>query len=315
MNKHTSSAVDAPRIVYAGTPDFAVPALRRLIESNANVVAVYTQPDRPAGRGRALMAGPVKALAAKHDIPVLQPASLRDEGAQAELAAWRPDLMIVAAYGLILPQSVLDIPTLGCWNIHASLLPRWRGAAPIQRAIEAGDRRTGVCIMRMEAGLDTGPVYHRLETAIGPDDTGGSVHDRLAVLGSDALLECLAQLRRGELAEPEPQDESAAIYAPKLSKAEAELDFAEPAIMLERRIRAFDPWPVSWCVLSGRRLRIYRAKADPRGHDAYPGSILDSSREGIEIATGEGRLRLLELQREGSRRMSVADYINANSSV
>jgi methionyl-tRNA formyltransferase len=283
-----------------------------LLEAEASVVAVYTQPDRPAGRGQSLSAGPVKALAEQHEIPVLQPLSLRDEAARSELAALRPDLMIVAAYGLILPQSVLDIPDIGCWNIHASLLPRWRGAAPIQRAIEAGDQRTGVCIMQMEAGLDTGPVYHRLETTIAPDDTGGSVHDRLAVLGGDALLECLGRLRRGELGEPQQQDEKLAVYAPKLSKAEAELDFAQPAITLERRIRAFDPWPVSWCMLSGRRLRIFRAQADPRGHDAHPGSILNAGREGIEIATGQGRLRLLELQREGSRRMSVADYLNAN---
>ncbi len=311
MSDSASSAA-APRIVYAGTPDFAVPALKRLLDARAQVVAVYTQPDRPAGRGRSLTASPVKALAAEHGIPVLQPPSLRAGDAQEELAAWRPDLMIVAAYGLILPQAVLDIPAIACWNIHASLLPRWRGAAPIQRAIEAGDARTGVCIMRMEAGLDTGPVYHRLETTIGPDDTGGSVHDRLAVLGGDALLECLGRLRRGELGEPQPQDDSKAVYAPKLSKAEAELDFGEPAITLERRIRAFDPWPVSWCVLSGRRLRVFRAQADPRGHDAHPGTILDTGREGIEIATGQGRLRLLEVQREGSRRMSVAEYLNAN---
>lgn len=315
MNDKPSSADSMPRIIYAGTPEFAIPALQRLIRADAQVVAVYTQPDRPAGRGRALMPGPVKALATEHDIPVLQPQSLREVDAQTELATYRPDLIIVAAYGLLLPQAVLDIPTIACWNIHASLLPRWRGAAPIQRAIEAGDPRTGVCIMRMEAGLDTGPVYHQLETSIGPDDTGGSVHDRLAVLGGDALLECLGRLQRGELSNPEPQDESRALYAPKLSKAEAELDFAEPAVMLERRIRAFDPWPVSWCVLAGRRLRVFRAQADPRGHDAHPGAILDTDRGTLEIATGEGRLRLLEVQREGSRRMPVAEYLNANVSL
>ena len=301
----------APRIVYAGTPDFAVPALRRLLESGADVVGVYSQPDRPAGRGRSLTASPVKAVALEHDIPVFQPTSLRDEPAQAELAALEPDLLVVAAYGLILPQAVLDQPRYGCWNIHASLLPRWRGAAPIQRAVEAGDAKTGVCIMHMEAGLDTGPVYHRLETVIEASDTGGSVHDRLAVLGADALLQCLALGERGELPEPVAQDDALAVYAPKLSKAEAELDWALPARTLERRVRAFNPWPVTWCMLGGRRLRVWQAAADPRAHEAFPGAQLAAGPEGIEIATGEGRLRLLEVQPEGRRRMRVADFLNA----
>ncbi|MEM1412833.1 MAG: methionyl-tRNA formyltransferase, partial [Pseudomonadota bacterium] len=199
----------------------------------------------------------------------------------------------------------------GCWNIHASLLPRWRGAAPIQRAIEAGDRETGVCIMRMEAGLDTGPVFHQLTTTLEARDTGGSVHDRLAVLGADALMTCLGHLQRGELNAPVEQDHSKAIYAPKLSKAEAELDFGRAAMTLERRIRAFDPWPVAWFVHEGRRLRVWRAAADPRGHDAHPGSVLASGPNGIEIATADGRLRLLEVQPEGGRRMTVADFLNA----
>jgi methionyl-tRNA formyltransferase len=301
----------SPRIVYAGTPEFAAPALRRLIDRGANVVAVYTQPDRPAGRGRKLTASPVKALAIEHELPVFQPASLRDEEAHEALAQLSPDLLIVAAYGLILPEAVLKIPRLGCWNIHASLLPRWRGAAPIQRAIEAGDHKTGVCIMQMEAGLDTGPVFHHAETIIEATDTGGSLHDRLAVLGADALLTCLGQLERGNLPPPEPQDDSGAVYAPKLTKAEAELDFSESALTLERRIRAFDPWPVAWFMHEGRRLRVWRAAPDPRGHDAQPGTILGTSPDGIEIATGEGRLRLLEIQPEGGRRMPVADFLNA----
>lgn len=299
------------RIVYAGTPEFAVPALRRLIDAGSEVVAVYTQPDRPAGRGRRLTASPVKALALEHEIPVRQPERLREPEDQAALAELAPDLLVVAAYGLILPQAVLDIPSIGCWNIHASLLPRWRGAAPIQRAIEAGDRETGVCIMEMEAGLDTGPVYHRLATVIEPTDTGGSVHDRLAVLGGDALITCIGWAERGTLPEPTPQDHDRAIYAPKLSKAEAELDFAEPATTLERRIRAFDPWPVAWFVHEGRRLRVWRAGADPRGHDAHPGTILQAGPEGIDLATGQGRLRLLEVQPEGGRRMSVGEFLNA----
>ncbi len=303
----------APRIVYAGTPEFAVPALQRLLDTGAEVAGVYTQPDRPAGRGRALTASPVKQLAQSAGLPVLQPATLRGDEARRVLADLEPDLMVVAAYGLILPQAVLDIPRLGCWNIHASLLPRWRGAAPIQRAIEAGDPRTGVCIMQMEAGLDTGPVYHRLETVIETNDTGGSVHDRLAVLGADALLECLGRLARGQLEAPEAQDEGLAVYAPKLSKAEAELDFSLSAVALERRVRAFDPWPVAWCRLGGRRLRVWRAAVDPRGHEGHPGQILAATANGIEIATGQGRLRLLELQPEGKRRMPVADYLNAHS--
>ena len=305
------AAGGAPRIVYAGTPDFAVPALRRLLDAGANVVAVYTQPDRRAGRGRRLSASPVKELALEHDLPVHQPETLRDETARRTLADLAPDLLVVAAYGLILPEEILAIPTRDCWNIHASLLPRWRGAAPIQRAIEAGDRVTGVCIMRMEAGLDTGPVFHRLETVIEATDTGGSVHDRLATLGADALLTCLGRLERGTLEPPEPQNDAEATYAPKLSKAEAELDFAQPAMTLERRIRAFDPWPVAWFMYEGRRLRVWRAAADPRGHDGHPGTILDVDSRGIELATGQGRLRLLEVQPEGGRRMSVGDFLNA----
>jgi methionyl-tRNA formyltransferase len=301
----------ALRIVYAGTPEFAVPALRRLLTAEANVVAVYTQPDRRAGRGRRLTASPVKQLALEHGLPVHQPETLRDEKARQTLARLAPDLLVVAAYGLILPEDVLAIPTRGCWNIHASLLPRWRGAAPIQRAIEAGDHRTGVCIMRMEAGLDTGPVFHRLDTVIEATDTGGSVHDRLATLGADALLTCLGRLERGTLDPPEPQDGAMATYAPKLSKAEAELDFAEPALTLERRIRAFDPWPVAWFMYEGRRLRVWRAAADPRGHDAHPGTVLAADPKGIELATGQGRLRLLEVQPEGGRRMPVSDFLNA----
>ena len=301
-----------PRIVYAGTPEFAVPALQRLIDGKFNVVAVYTQPDRPAGRGRGLSRSPVKTLALEHDIPVVQPASLKSAEAAEELAALKPDLMVVAAYGLLLPETILDIPVQGCWNIHASLLPRWRGAAPIQRAIEAGDHETGVCIMQMEIGLDTGPVFHRIKTTIAPDDTGGSVHDRLAQLGGDALMTCLQQLTNGTLPEPEPQTDSGAVYAPKLSKAEAEIDWGVPAVVLERKVRAFNPWPVTWFMHHGKRLRVWQASVNQASHNSFPGEAINVSRDGIEIAARQGRLVLLQVQPEGGRPMPVVDYLNAH---
>ncbi|MEJ2535180.1 MAG: methionyl-tRNA formyltransferase [Gammaproteobacteria bacterium] len=304
--------IENPRIVFAGTPDFAVPALRRLIDTGHRVAAVYTQPDRPAGRGRQPRPSPVKSLASECGIEVRQPASLRDDEAQAELRALHPDLLIVAAYGLILPQGVLDIPTHGCWNIHASLLPRWRGAAPIQRALEAGDRETGVCIMRMEAGLDTGPVYRSRATPIGPDDTGGSVHDRLAVIGADLLLECLGLAARGELPEPQAQPDSGVEYAPKLTKGEAELDWSRSAVELERQVRAFNPWPVAWFRLDGARLRVWSAAVESGDASVAPGQVLDAGPRGIVISAGDGALRLVEVQAEGGRRIAAGDYANAH---
>jgi methionyl-tRNA formyltransferase len=253
------AADSALRILFAGTPDFAVPALQALIDSGCAPVAVLTQPDRPAGRGRQLQASPVKRCALAHGIEVLQPHTLRDEDTVQALQTYAADLMVVAAYGLILPQAVLDLPRQGCWNIHASLLPRWRGAAPIQRAIQAGDTETGVCIMRMEAGLDTGPVFMRQRAEITAEDTGGSLHDRLARLGADCLLQCIRQWLENRLPDPEPQDERLATYARKLEKREARIDWDRPAAELERQVRAFDPWPVAWCELGGERLRVWRA--------------------------------------------------------
>jgi len=299
------------RLVFAGTPDFAVPAIEALVAAGCTPVAVLTQPDRPSGRGRKLQASPVKVCAQKYCIPVLQPQTLKGPERAAEITALQPDLMVVAAYGLILPQSILDIPRFGCWNIHASLLPRWRGAAPIQRAIEAGDRESGVCIMRMEAGLDTGPVYARRVTAITPEETGGSLHDRLAGLGAAALVDCLKLLLADQLPQPQAQDDHLATYARKLEKSEAEIDWARPAAELERRIRAFDPWPVAWCDWHGERLRVWRAAVVDCVTAQPPGTVVASNENSFDVATADGCLRLLEVQRPGGRRMPVADYLRA----
>jgi methionyl-tRNA formyltransferase len=297
------------RVVFAGTPEFSVPCLEACRASGAQVVAVYTQPDRPAGRGRKLTPSPVKQAALAADIPVEQPESLKSDEARATLAAYAPDLMVVVAYGLILPRKVLAIPRLGCWNVHASLLPRWRGAAPIQRAILAGDSESGVDLMQMEAGLDTGPVLLERRTPISGEDTGGSLHDRLSMLGADVLAEGLARVMAGESLAPQAQPDEGFTYAHKLDKAEARLDFTRPAIELERQVRAFDPWPVAEGEVAGEMLRIWAARAI-EGSGA-PGSVLGISREGIDIACGEGVLRVTALQRAGGKRITAADYFNA----
>ena len=298
------------RIVFAGTPAFAVPSLGAAHARN-EVVAVYTQPDRPAGRGRGLSASPVKLDAVQRGIPVLQPVSLRKASTQAALRALQPDLMIVVAYGLILPQAVLDIPRFGCWNVHASLLPRWRGAAPIQRAIEAGDSETGVCLMQMEAGLDTGPVLLSQRLAIGENETGGQLHDRLAELGARVLADGVGLLRAGIRPVPQVQPEDGAIYATKLEKHEARLDWSQPADVLARKVRAFEPWPVAEANLAGERLRIHGAIALSLAHRATPGTILAANRQGIDVACGEGALRLRVIQRDGGKAITAADYLNA----
>ncbi|WP_374319526.1 methionyl-tRNA formyltransferase [Pseudoxanthomonas kaohsiungensis] len=298
------------RIVFAGTPDFAVPSLRAAARHN-EVVAVYTQPDRPAGRGRGLAASPVKREAVARGIPVMQPETLRGSQAQQDLRDLAPDLVVVVAYGLILPRRVLEIPTHGCWNVHASLLPRWRGAAPIQRAIQAGDAETGVCLMRMEAGLDTGPVLLEQATPIGPDETGGQLHDRLAEMGAQVLEDGLGLLRAGLLPVPWIQPEEGVTYAHKLDKAEARLDWSRPAIELARTVRAFNPWPVAEAMVAGERLRIHGAIAVDTGHAAAPGTLLAAGREGIDIACGDGALRLRVVQREGGRAITAADWLNA----
>jgi len=306
-----SSNASRLRIVFAGTPEFSVPCLEACRSSGAEVMAVYTQPDRPAGRGRKLTPSPVKQAAVAAGIPVEQPESLKSAESRETLAAYQPDLMVVVAYGLILPRKVLAIPSLGCWNVHASLLPRWRGAAPIQRAILAGDTESGVDLMQMEAGLDTGPVLLQRRTPISREDTGGTLHDRLSALGADVLAEGLARVLAGLTLPPQAQDEAGVTYAHKLDKAEAKLDFRRPAIELERQVRAFDPWPVAEGEIANEALRIWAAQAIEHPHHVAPGTVLAANRDGIDIACGEGALRVTALQRAGGKRISATDYLNA----
>ena len=299
------------RLIFAGTPEFAVPCFEACRASGADVVAVYTQPDRPAGRGRRLTPSAVKQAALAVGIAVEQPESLKSPEAQRTLANYQPDLLIVVAYGLILARKVLATPRLGCWNVHGSLLPRWRGAAPIQRAILAGDIESGVDLMQMEAGLDTGPVLLQRRTPIAVDETGGSLHDRLSLLGADVLAEGLRRTVAGESLAATPQSEDGVTYAHKLDKAEARLDVARPAAELERQVRAFNPWPVAEAEVLDEPLRIWAAHAIDRDHGAAPGAVLGASRDGIDLACGEGVLRITALQRAGGKRISAADYLNA----
>ena len=300
------------RLVFAGTPEFAVPSLEAALSSGFDVPAVYTQPDRPAGRGRQLTASPVKQRALRAGIEVRQPTSLRDPEAQQALRELQPDLLVVIAYGLILPQAVLEIPPNGGWNLHASLLPRWRGAAPIQRAIEAGDRETGVCLMQMEAGLDTGPVLLSQRTPILEDDTAGTLHDRLAKLSAEVLADGLKLLRAGIRPQARPQPEEGVEYARKLDKAEARLDWTSSAIELARKVRAFSPWPVAELDLAGERLRVHAAKAmDAVPGSAEPGTVIAAGRDGIDVVCADGVLRLLQVQKPGGRPVSAGDYLNA----
>ncbi|MCX5565293.1 methionyl-tRNA formyltransferase [Alcaligenes phenolicus] len=306
------------RIVFAGTPDFARIALEALLAQGFDVPLVMTQPDRPAGRGMKLSPSPVKQAAVNANIPVLQPHSLRLDGKYPEEAAQarqtlldlQPDLMVVAAYGLILPKWTLELPRYGCFNIHASLLPRWRGAAPIQRAIQAGDAATGITIMQMDEGLDTGDMLVRSELAIRDDHSAATLHDDLAQLGAQALLEALQQVRDGTL-QATPQPEEGVTYAEKLSKAESVLDLSQPAKELERRIRAFDPVPGSTLSLPGleQPVKVWRAQALEQKHSAEPGQVMNVSAQGIDVACGEGVLRLLELQKAGSKRQPVAVFV------
>nr|VFJ97201.1 MAG: methionyl-tRNA formyltransferase [Candidatus Kentron sp. H]VFJ97801.1 MAG: methionyl-tRNA formyltransferase [Candidatus Kentron sp. H]VFK02974.1 MAG: methionyl-tRNA formyltransferase [Candidatus Kentron sp. H] len=308
------------RIAFAGTPDFAAIILDALLQAarstdHWSLVAVYTQPDRPAGRGRKLAPSPVKRLAASHAIPIRQPETCRDEGVWATLADVEPDVLVVAAYGLILPREVLAIPRHGGINVHASLLPRWRGAAPIQRAILAGDGKTGVSIMQMDEGLDTGAVLRMAACPILAKDTAGALHDRLAALGATHLIRALRDLEAGA-AQPVPQDNALATYAKRITKSEGALDWHRTAVELERQVRAFVPWPVAYATLQdtfqGQPLRVWESAVVEERKDkvAPPGRITACCPTGIDIATGEGELRLLTVQRAGARPVSVADFLN-----
>lgn len=298
------------KIVFAGTPEFAVPPLHALLDSPHDICGVYTQPDRPSGRGRKLTPSPVKVLAQESGLPVFQPETLKDEAAQAELRNLNPDLMVVVAYGLLLPRAVIDIPPLGCINIHASLLPRWRGAAPIQRSILAGDSETGVTIMYIEPRLDAGPMLLKKACPIGPDDTAGDLHDRLSRIGAEALLETLPSIAAGT-AQPEIQDESLVTHAAKINKDDAQLDWSRPAAELQCQVRAFNPWPVAETVYRNQILRVWRTTVVPASRSEPPGTLLIDG-ENLDVVTGHDCLRLLEIQLPGGKRISARDFINGH---
>ncbi|UTV99584.1 methionyl-tRNA formyltransferase [Marinomonas rhizomae] len=301
------------RIVFAGTPEFAAASLQAVLDSKADnqyyIVGVYTQPDRPAGRGQKLVQSPVKQLAIANDIPVYQPLNFKLEEDKAQLAALDADIMIVAAYGIILPKVVLDTPKLGCINVHASLLPRWRGAAPIHRSLIAGDSETGITIMQMDVGLDTGDMLLKAHCDIKPTDTSATLHDRLAVLGGNALIEALEKLKTGSLV-PEQQDESLTCYAAKLTKQEGEVNWASSAELIERQVRGLSPWPVAYTNSLAGVMKIHAAHIASVNDEASPGDILVVSKEGVIVATGQGSILITEIQFAGGKRMKVQDALN-----
>lgn len=305
------------RIVFAGTPEFAVQPLEALLNSKHSVIAVFTQPDRPAGRGQTLNQSPVKTLAQLHHIPVYQPNRLKIPEEHAKILELQPDLLIVVAYGLLLPKAVLEIPKFGCINIHASLLPRWRGAAPIQHTILAGDKTTGICTMQMDEGLDTGDVLLRVSCAIAPQETSKTLHDKLAMLGATALLETLEKFEQNALV-PEKQDPTTATYATKISKADAKIDWQESADIIDRKIRAFNPWPVAFAELSGQTIRIWSAKPNLTAtvnDKIKPGTIIEIHKDSMDVATGDGVLTLLEMQLPGGKRLPVAEILHAREAL
>ena len=301
---------DSLRIIFAGTPDFAARHLDALLSSEYQIVGVFTQPDRPAGRGNKLTPSPVKVLAEQHQLPVFQPKSLRPEENQRLVADLNADVMVVVAYGLILPQAVLDMPRLGCINVHGSLLPRWRGAAPIQRSLWAGDSETGVTIMQMDVGLDTGDMMHKIACPIESSDTSASLYDKLAQLGPQGMLTTLRQMADGS-ATREVQDEALVTYAEKLSKEEARLDWTLSAAQLERCIRAFNRWPVSYFTIDDQPVKVWQASVLAQSANAEPGTVVHADKHGIQVATVDGILNLIQLQPAGKKPMSAQDLLNS----
>jgi methionyl-tRNA formyltransferase len=298
------------RIIFAGTPDFAARHLQALIQSEHQIVGVYSQPDRPAGRGKKLKASEVKELALEHNLPVFQPQSLKNDEALAELTSLNADIMIVVAYGLILPKAILEAPRLGCLNVHGSILPRWRGAAPIQRAIWAGDEQTGVTIMQMDEGLDTGDMLHISRCPISTTETSASLYTKLAELGPDALIETINKLANGEIT-PEPQNDELANYAKKLSKEEADIDWSMSALQIERNIRSFNPWPMCFTQMGGQTVKIHQAQVMLQS--GVPGQILSSDKNGVVVACGEHALCITQLQPQGKKPMAINDFLNGRS--
>ncbi|ETT06532.1 methionyl-tRNA formyltransferase [Providencia alcalifaciens] len=298
------------RIIFAGTPDFAAKHLAALLETKHQVVGVLTRHDKPAGRGKKLTPSPVKILAEEHGIPVFQPTTLREPDNQQWIKNQNADLMIVVAYGLILPQAVLDIPRLGCLNVHGSLLPRWRGAAPIQRSIWAGDQETGVTIMQMDAGLDTGDMLYKATCPITSEDTSATLYDKLAITGPKALIHTVDLLSSGQCS-PEKQDDSLANYAEKLSKDEARIDWQQSAVQIERCIRAFNPWPMSYFIVQEQLIKVWQAEVIAQGHNQRPGMIISADKKGISVATGNGILNITQLQPPGKKAMSAQDILNS----
>lgn len=306
--------MDALNIIFAGTPDFAAGHLQALIDSRHNVIAVYSQPDRPSGRGKKLQPSPVKKLALEHDIPVFQPLNFKQDDAIDQLKALNADIMIVVAYGLLLPTAVLETPKMGCLNVHASILPRWRGAAPIQRAIQAGDSETGITIMQMDAGLDTGDMLSKTFIDIDDDETGASLHDRLLEKGPTALLQTLTLLQAGE-AVAEKQDDTLANYAHKLSKEEALINWALPATQIDLNIRAFNPFPGAYTLLGDQRIKVWQAKVLNESTTLLPGTIAKVSNDGVDVATQSGLIRLTNVQLIGKKPMAIRDIINGQPSL
>lgn len=298
------------KIVFAGTPAFGLPCLKALFDSHHELQAIYTQPDRPAGRGRKLQASPIKEWAQAHKLPVFQPLNFKDPESIKELAAIAPDILVVIAYGLILPRTVLELPRFGCINVHASLLPRWRGASPIQQAILHGDKKTGITIMQMDVGLDTGPMLASESCLIGEHDTAGALHDRLADLAVTPLLTILDALESNKV-EPNIQNDQLATYAPKITKEQAAIDWKQPAQIIDRQIRAFSPWPIAYTKAGDTTLRIHQARVVEQPHSALPGTILAMDKKGILVASGKDAILIERIQFPGAKAMSVADWLHA----